>query len=103
LNDTDIHPALRTGSRAIGHRWRWRVQTIITAEIRDVGPWLTNDPYWAFNSARPRSCKVNKTRLPSGPNKGKVPTNPAGIDLSPALATALGVSGKGKVSWRLVT
>jgi hypothetical protein len=31
-----------------------------------------------------------------------VPSNPAGIDLSAALAEDLGIGGMGKVSWRLV-
>jgi hypothetical protein len=40
--------------------------------------------------------------LPSGPNAGKIPSNPAGIDLSPALAEALGHDGMGPVDWEFV-
>ena len=76
---------------------------IVTAQIRDIGPWMTSDNYWDKN-ARPiaETCYRNKTPLPSGPNKGKVPSNGAGIDLSPALARELGIEGKGQVAWRMV-
>jgi hypothetical protein len=42
-----------------------------------------------------------KTRKPltSGPNKGRI-ANGAGIDVSPALAKRIGMSGKGLVNWR---
>jgi len=66
------------------------------ATIEDIGPWLTDDPYWA-QGARPLAEAPGS--LPRGPNKGKY-SNGAGIDLSPALAKALGISGKGTVSWR---
>ena len=60
---------------------------IVEATIQDVGPWMTTDDYWA-KGTRPiaEQCYASKTPLPSGPQKGRVPTNPAGIDLSPALA-----------------
>ncbi len=76
----------------------------VVASIGDVGPWNTNDPYWETPGQRPdaETHYKNRTALTSGPNKGKVPTNPAGIDLSPAAARKLGVSGKGQVSWRFV-
>jgi uncharacterized protein (TIGR02594 family) len=76
---------------------------IASAAIRDIGPWMIDDPYWQTGT-RPiaETCYRNKTPLPSGPNKGKVPTNDAGIDLSPALAELLGIPGKGRVFWRLV-
>jgi hypothetical protein len=106
LNDTDLYLSLP--DRFEGARPRVGVKgpngISAVADIMDVGPWLTDDPYWMFNR-RPTAeiCYLNKTPLPSGPNKGKIPSNPAGIDLSPALAKAVGISGKGKVSWRLVT
>jgi uncharacterized protein (TIGR02594 family) len=106
LNDTDLYLSLP--NRFAGTRPLVEVKgpngTSMTAEIRDVGPWMTNDSYWTFNK-RPTAelCYGDKTPLPSGPHKGKVPSNPAGIDLSPALAKLIGISGKGKVSWRLVS
>jgi uncharacterized protein (TIGR02594 family) len=76
---------------------------MIPAIIRDVGPWMIDDPYWETET-RPvaETCFRNKTPLPSGPQKGRIPSNPAGIDLSAALAEDLGIGGMGKVSWRLV-
>lgn len=73
--------------------------------IEDVGPWNINDPYWDSKD-RPDAETHNHDHQPltlEGPNKGKVPTNDAGIDLSPALASAVGVDGKGKVDWRFIT
>jgi hypothetical protein len=64
---------------------------------------MINDPYWETDT-RPiaETCYKNKTPLPSGPHKGDVPSNDAGIDLSLALAKKLDVKGKGKVAWRLI-
>jgi lysozyme len=73
--------------------------------IRDKGPWMVDDTaYINTTTARPiaETCYQNKTPLPSGPNAGQVPTNDAGIDLSPALAAAIGIDGKGKVDWEFV-
>jgi uncharacterized protein (TIGR02594 family) len=103
LNDTDIYVLLP--DRFDGTRRKVEVKgpngVVVSSEIKDVGPWMTDDPYWATNN-RPiaETCYATKVSLPSGPNKGKVPTNPAGIDLSPALAKRIAISGKGKVSWR---
>ena len=76
---------------------------MMRAIIRDVGPWMIDDPYWQTGT-RPvaEKCYTSKTPLPSGPQKGRVPSNPAGIDLSASLAEDLGIDGMGKVSWRLV-
>lgn len=70
------------------------------AEIMDVGPWMTTDNYWE-KGTRPiaETCHMEGTPLPSGPNAGKVPSNKAGIDLSPALADKIGIEGKGEVHW----
>lgn len=72
------------------------------ADIVDVGPWLIDDPYWTTGQ-RPlaETCYKNHTPLPRGPNAGKIP-NGAGIDLSHALMTALGVEGKGIVDWEFL-
>lgn len=72
--------------------------------VRDVGPWNTNDRYWE-TSAHPASETqyANRTKA----QNGRVPTNPAGLDLSPAVWRALGYVGdpqqaQGKVSWDFV-
>jgi len=106
LNDSDLYIALPW--RLAGERPLVRLinpangRTCIAA-IQDIGPWNTDDNYPAKN-ARPvaETCYANKTPLPSGPNKGKVPANDAGIDLSPAVSRALGIEGKGKVDWDYV-
>jgi len=61
-----------------------------TVPIVDVGPWNTNDPYWTTGS-RPQA--------ESGTDMHGRHTNLAGIDLTPATAKAVGISGKGKVDW----
>jgi N-acetylmuramoyl-L-alanine amidase len=68
-------------------------------EIRDIGPWLTDDPYWDTGE-RPlaETCYLDKTPLPRGPNEGIIP-NGAGIDITPAAAKAIQLSGMGQVSW----
>ena len=62
--------------------------------IEDVGPWNTDDDYWT-SGKRPQA--------ESGTDKRGRKTNLAGIDLSPALAKRIGISGKGKVNWGFVT
>ena len=71
-------------------------------EIRDIGPWLIDDPYWELGE-RPlaETCFNNKTPLPRGPHKGKIP-NGAGVDITPAAAKAIGLSGMGFVDWRFI-
>ncbi len=70
---------------------------------RDVGPWNTNDPYWETNT-RPQAETYFKAKhaLPSGPNKGRVPSNPSGIDLSPAAWAALGYVGDPRKAQELI-
>lgn len=77
-------------------------QTFIAA-IEDVGPWLIADNYF-LTGARPIAETSYNTGLvlPSGPNKGRRAKNPAGIDLSPALASKLGIDGMGTVDFRIV-
>lgn len=66
----------------------------IVADVMDVGPWNTNDPYWK-NGSRPQA--------ESGTDMRGRHTNKAGIDLTPATARALGIDGKGVVDWEFVT
>lgn len=74
----------------------------IVTNIRDVGPWLIDDDYWV-SGARPlaETHWKNKTPLPRGPHKGKVP-NGAGIDVTPGTAKALGIDGRAMVDWMFV-
>jgi N-acetylmuramoyl-L-alanine amidase len=93
LNDSDLYvalpdrfegerPAVRVINRATG------VEAI--ASIEDVGPWNIDDPYWVTGE-RPQA--------ETGTDETGRATNGAGIDLSPALAKALGIEGKGEVDW----
>lgn len=66
----------------------------VDCDVVDVGPWFPShrgpaDPYWT-TSTRPRAETDGST-------------NGAGIDLTPAAASALGIDGKGKVDWEFVT
>jgi hypothetical protein len=106
LNDTDLYIALP--DRIEGERPSVRVFNLVTglsavATIEDVGPWNIDDPYWNTGE-RPQAetCHNEGKPLPDGPNAGKTPSNPAGIDLSPALAEALGIDGKGTVDWQFI-
>jgi Putative peptidoglycan binding domain len=94
LNDTDLYVALP-------YRFRDAVRPKVkvtnpstgvsaVAPVEDVGPWNTSDPYW-LDGARPQA--------ESGTDRTGRKTNRAGIDLSPALAKRLGISGKGVVDW----
>lgn len=65
----------------------------VVADVVDVGPWNTNDPYWKTGS-RPQA--------ESGTDMRGRHTNKAGIDLTPATARALGIDGKGVVDWEFV-
>lgn len=70
-----------------------RAGRAVTAEIVDVGPWNTDDPYW-LTGARPQA--------ESGVDRRGRSTNRAGIDLTPAAARAIGLPGKGEVDWEFV-
>ena len=62
----------------------------VVADVVDIGPWNTNDPYWEAHK-RPQA--------ESGTDMRGRHTNKAGIDLTPAAARALGIDGKGVVDW----
>lgn len=96
LNDVDLYVALP--DRFEGERPMVRVVNRATgmfaeASIEDVGPWNTDDPYW-------ETC--TRPQAETGFDEKGRATNGAGIDLSPALAAALGIDGKGKVDWDFV-
>lgn len=96
LDDTQLYVALP--SRFEGSRPAVKVTNVKTgkfslASIEDVGPWNTEDAYWEKN-ARPQAESGHDTR-------GRQ-TNHAGIDLSPALARAIGIDGMGYVDWKFL-
>jgi N-acetylmuramoyl-L-alanine amidase len=94
LNDTDLYIALPDRFE-MDDRPEVKVYNRVSgkeavAEIWDVGPWNTDDPYWA---------KGTRPQAESGTDMTGRTTNSAGIDLSPALAKLLGIDGMGKVDW----
>lgn len=90
------------GERPLVRVLNVETNTEVICQIRDLGPWVVDDEYWA-KGTRPiaEQSYLNKTPLPYGPNKGKV-ANGAGIDITPAAAKAIGLSGMGKVNWAFV-
>ncbi len=66
----------------------------------DRGPWNLRDDYWARGD-RPRAESQHASR--SYAENGRVPSNPAGIDLTPAAVRALGFNWSptwsGRVDW----
>lgn len=67
---------------------------LAVADIVDIGPWNMDDPYWETGT-RPQA--------ETGTDRRGRRTNRAGIDLTPGLAAAIGVDGKGLVDWEFVT
>jgi hypothetical protein len=95
--------------RFVGTRRKVQVHNAATnkaviCEIVDIGPWMIDDDYWTRGD-RPIAevCYKTEKPLPRGPHAGKVPTNPAGIDLTPLAATTIGIDGLGLVNWRFMT
>lgn len=92
--------------------WKWtsdRPQVLVhniatdkdvVCTIRDVGPWLIDDEAYVLGNERPVAEPKGST-IPRGKHKGKT-SNGAGIDLTPAAAKAIGLSGMGTVHWRFI-
>lgn len=95
----DNAPGVALPHRFTGERPRVQVSNLktgasVVCDIVDVGPWLTDDPYWQTGT-RP---EAETSPISRGPNKG-MNSNKAGIDLTLAAAKAAGIDGKGLVSW----
>jgi N-acetylmuramoyl-L-alanine amidase len=107
LNDSDLYVALPWKFK--GERPQVKVINratglSATGDILDVGPWNIDDDDYVLGDERPSAETHYNTgeQLPTGPNAGRVPTNAAGLDLSPALARKVGLSGKGRCDWEFV-
>ena len=71
---------------------RYGTRTVVVP-VRDVGPWNVNDDYWT-TGRRPAAER--------GSGAYRKPSNQAGIDLSDATFTALGLRDNAPVEWRFV-
>jgi hypothetical protein len=62
----------------------------VMCRVNDVGPWNLHDDYWNRDSI-PRSIgqKANRERA----EDGLIPSNPAGLDATPAVFDELGITG----------
>ena len=86
-------------------------QVIVTARdtglsveclVNDVGPWNTHDQYW-LSGGRPAA--EAQYRGGKRAQNGRIPSNTAGIDMTPAVFDALGIHGPANtrqtvVSWQ---
>ena len=66
--------------------------------VVDVGPWNTDDPDYVLHGERPLAESQYEDRTKA--QNGMVPSNDAGIDLTPETARMVGIEGKGKVRWK---
>jgi uncharacterized protein (TIGR02594 family) len=71
----------------------------VECRVNDVGPWNTRDKYWE-SGARPMA-EAQKDSGETAQN-GSVPSNHAGIDLTPAVFEALRISDNTRVDWEFV-
>lgn len=65
------------------------------AEVKDVGPWNTNDDAYVFGGERPAAER--------GVSISGHGTNDAGIDLGEAVWAALEMKDNGEVEWGFVS
>jgi len=70
----------------------------VTTDIVDLGPWNLDDDGYVLRGDRP----MVEQQYQDGDEaeNGQIPSNDAAIDLTPPIADAVGISGKGKVQWR---
>ena len=97
-------------TRGVSFPYKWRDQPrpmvevvgpggSVVVGVVDVGPWNTDDPNYVLGTERPLAEQQYEDQTEA--QNGMVPTNPAGIDLTAPIAREVGVSGKGRVNWRL--
>lgn len=76
------------------------------AQVRDVGPWCTDDRLYVFGGGRPRAeiFKGEHCRINDGGELHSLVSNGAGIDLFPETAKALGIKPNENVTleWRFI-
>jgi len=77
---------------------------MVVCLVNDVGPWNTKDAYWKTQT-RPRA--EAQFALKQKADNKQVPSNPAGLDLTPAAYDAVGIQGtvntrSAKLDWEFV-
>ena len=77
---------------------------LIECRVNDVGPWNTNDPYWDTGT---RPMAEAQFAMKKKAQNGRVPTNPAGLDLTPAAFDALDIAGavntrQARLDWEFI-
>jgi hypothetical protein len=76
----------------------------VDCAIVDVGPWNIRDAYWTTTAGRPLAEQQYRDRTPA--QNGHVPSNDAGLDLTPGAWKALGFAGNGNdkavLDWEFV-
>lgn len=75
----------------------------VICKVNDIGPWNTNDAYWEHAGGRPASEAQHTLGKPA--QNRRVPSNSAGIDMTPAAFVALGLprnEGMTTVDWEFV-
>lgn len=76
----------------------------VVCRVNDIGPWNINDPYWERPGGRPATEQQHASGKPA--QNHRVPSNIAGIDMTPAVFVALGLprnEGMTTVDWEFVT
>jgi uncharacterized protein (TIGR02594 family) len=71
----------------------------VECRVNDVGPWNTRDKYWE-SGVRPMAEAQHQSGETA--QDGLVPSNNAGIDLTPAVFKALRISDNTRVDWEFV-
>ena len=100
----DMFPGVALPSKLALTKWvelrygdKWTI-----AQVRDVGPWATDDDAYVFGDSKPRAeiekgqymdTDLNKPGIQPPTVQGKVirSSNGAAVDLFPAVAKALGI------------
>lgn len=66
-----------------------RADRKVLCRVNDKGPWNISDAYWDRPDGRPLAEQQHAQRVKA--QDGQVPSNPAGIDMTPAVFAALGI------------
>jgi hypothetical protein len=96
------HRRLKFGNRPRVHIWRVRGGPRVRPRVKDVGPWNIHDNYWARRKNRTMFKRVPRCKPEAqfayyrNFNRGKDEfgrevLNPAGVDLTPAVARNMGL------------